>query len=101
MPSHDLIDFLDSPFEVEQRWVVNGTHYARTSEDWVRNLEHHRREALEILGRTYGSEDAPLWFQRWRIFFLSCAELFAWEEGAEWIVSHQLLRPCAEGVAPR
>jgi cyclopropane-fatty-acyl-phospholipid synthase len=92
MPSHDLLDHLDVPFEVEERWAVSGQHYARTSEDWVRNLERRRAEVLPILAATYGADRAGTWFHRWRVFFLACAELFAFDEGREWIVSHQLLR---------
>ncbi len=93
MPSHDLLDHLDTPFEVERRWKVDGTHYARTSEDWLRNLERRREDVMPILRATYGREAAPKWFQRWRLFFLACAELFAWGDGERWFVSHQLLTP--------
>ena len=41
---------------MEERWEVNGSHYARTSEDWVRNLERRRAEVLPILAETYGAE---------------------------------------------
>ena len=98
MPCHDLGDRLDVPFEVEQRWVVPGIHYGRTSEDWLRNLDRNKAEVLQLFEGTYGTEEATRWFHRWRVFFLSCAELFAFDEGREWIVSHQLLKP-AEGRA--
>jgi len=91
MPSADLVDHLRSPFELEQRWLVPGTHYARTSEDWLANLERRRPEALRILTEVHGA-DAARWYQRWRIFFLACAELFAYAEGSEWLVVHQRLR---------
>ncbi len=92
MPSHDLLDYLDLPLEVEQRWAVAGSHYARTAEDWLRNLERRREQVLPVLARAYGRDQANLWFQRWRIFFLACAELFAFDGGHQWIVSHQRLR---------
>ncbi|MCA9003049.1 MAG: class I SAM-dependent methyltransferase [Planctomycetes bacterium] len=95
MPQHAMLDRLRIPFEVAERWEVSGTHYARTSEDWTRNLERRKREILPILAETYGAGQAKLWFHRWRVFFLSCAELFAWDKGREWIVSHQLLSPSA------
>lgn len=43
---------------------------------------------LPILADVYGSQDAKLWFQRWRIFFLACAELFGSRNGNEWWVTH-------------
>ena len=41
-----------------------------------------------ILERTYGAADARLWWHRWRIFFMSCGELFGYRSGREWWVSH-------------
>ena len=95
MPCPDLIDRLDVPFEVDERWVVPGTHYARTSEDWLRNTEAHKGEILKLFSMTYGASQALRWYHRWRVFFLSCAELFAYDEGNEWVVSHVRLRPAS------
>ena len=36
-------------------------------------------------------DDANLWFQRWRIFFLTVEEFFKINEGNEWFVNHYLL----------
>jgi len=90
MPSHELLDRLDSPFEVERRWRVSGQHYARTSEHWLQNLDRARGEVLELFREVYGAERAETWFQRWRVFFLACAELFGYDRGQEWWVSHYL-----------
>jgi cyclopropane-fatty-acyl-phospholipid synthase len=91
MPSVDLVRHLDSPFELEEHVDVPGTHYARTSEDWLRNLERHRAEVLPILARVPGS-DARTQYHRWRVFFLACAELFGYAGGSEWKVVHQRLK---------
>lgn len=40
-----------------------------------------------LFRETYG-DDAAIWFQRWRIFFMACAELFGYRHGSEWGVSH-------------
>ncbi|MBM3976626.1 MAG: class I SAM-dependent methyltransferase [Planctomycetes bacterium] len=95
MPSHGLVSRLAAPLCEQQRWVVSGTHYARTSEEWLANLERRRGAVLELFARCYGPDEAQRWYQRWRVFFLACAELFAYDGGDEWIVSHHLLKHAA------
>ncbi|MCH2100355.1 MAG: cyclopropane-fatty-acyl-phospholipid synthase family protein [Planctomycetes bacterium] len=92
MPSHDLLDHLDIPFELEERWEINGRHYAQTSEHWLENLNNCRTKLMPVLANTYGPENAKRWFHRWRIFFLACAELFAYDQGNAWQVTHHLLK---------
>ena len=35
-------------------------------------MEENNDEIIEIFSETYGPENARKWFQRWRIFFMSC-----------------------------
>ena len=93
MPSADLfLEFGDDLF-VEQSWLVGGRHYELTARAWQRNLEADRRALVELFGEVYGAANAQRWYQRWRLFFLACAELFAYNGGSEWLVGHYLLRP--------
>ncbi len=87
MPSVDLLPAFAGALALERRWLVDGRHYARTAEAWLANLDARRTEAMPILERAYGA-DARRWFERWRLFFLACAELFAYRNGSEWLVSH-------------
>jgi cyclopropane-fatty-acyl-phospholipid synthase len=73
------------------RW--NGQHYEKTANAWLRNMDRNRDRILPILARTYGQSSAEQWFQRWRIFFMACAELFGLNGGREWYVAHYLMRP--------
>lgn len=93
MPSEDLLERVGGPLRVEQRWTVPGTHYARTAEAWHANLLRRRAEATAALARDLGPAQARRAVRRWRMFFLACAELFAWDGGREWVVSHSLLSP--------
>jgi cyclopropane-fatty-acyl-phospholipid synthase len=94
MPSHDLLPRVAAPLSVEDHWVVPGTHYARTAEAWHRNLLDHAATARAALTGPLSPREARLQVRRWQLFFLACAELFAFDAGREWHVSHyRLARP--------
>jgi len=91
MPSDDLLFELQDHLKVECHWQVNGRHYAKTAEAWLKNLDRNRRSIMPVLQDVYGLADASRWLQRWRIFFMACAELWNYNGGREWIVSHYRL----------
>ncbi len=90
MPSHDLLLHFQDDLKIKQHWQLPGTHYQLTSEHWLKKMDIHRVEILRIFGDTYGARQAKRWFHYWRIFYLSCAELWGYREGREWLVSHYL-----------
>lgn len=94
MPTADLLSRFPSDLTVTQQWNWNGTHYRRTADAWLALLDEYRDPAMEILGKVYGN-DADRWFHRWRIFNLAVSELFGYDRGKEWFVTHQLLEPTA------
>jgi cyclopropane-fatty-acyl-phospholipid synthase len=91
MPSNDLLWHLDTGLEIEQHWQVDGRHYRQTAEAWLANLDADRENIMDIFKEVYGHRDSKRWFQRWRIFFMACAELFGYRDGHEWMVSHYRL----------
>jgi cyclopropane-fatty-acyl-phospholipid synthase len=60
---------------------VDGRHYQKTAEAWLANMDARREEIMLVLARVYGANQAVRWFQRWRIFFMACAELWGLRKG--------------------
>jgi cyclopropane-fatty-acyl-phospholipid synthase len=87
MPSHDLIRAFDRDLGVERDWWLDGTHYERTANAWVENLDAERTAVRRLVGRKG--------YWAWRAFLLACAELWGYRDGREWGVSHYVLSPDA------
>ena len=100
MPSDDLALRCQDDLKLVQRWRWNGQHYARTSEAWLDNMDANRVVLWPIFEATYGAANAATWWMRWRLFFLSCAELFGYDGGECWRVSHYLFEPRGSLVGP-
>jgi cyclopropane-fatty-acyl-phospholipid synthase len=92
MPSDDLMFYFNDHLNVEQHWHVNGTHYGKTSEAWLSNMDSHKAEIMPLFENTYGKTEALKWWVYWRLFYMACAELWNFNNGNEWIVSHYLFR---------
>ena len=90
MPSVDLPLRFQDDLTIRDRWIWDGRHYEKTSNAWLANMDKRKAEIFPILEQTYGKRDASKWFMRWRMFFMACAELFAYDNGQEWFVGHYL-----------
>ena len=88
MPSADTLLHFQRDLTIEQRWLLPGTHYERTANHWLENQDRHREEVMSVLVQAYGAAEAARWNQRWRMFWMACAELFGYAGGNEWLVAH-------------
>ncbi len=91
MPSHNKVNRLLGRLDVAASWWVDGTHYERTLNAWLQLLDARIDEVVPTLSPVYGS-DTEVWVQRWRMFFMACAEFFGYNDGKTLGVSHHLLR---------
>jgi cyclopropane-fatty-acyl-phospholipid synthase len=100
MPSLDLFGQFERDLLIRRRWQVDGRNYAKTSEHWLINLDSHREQILDLFAEHYSRADAKVMLQRWRMFFMACAELFGFQGGSEWLVGHYIFAPrtCRECV---
>ena len=90
MPSMDLFKYFEDELIIINQWDINGNNYSKTCKAWLDNHYKNKRKILDIFKKHY---DKPkIWYNRWRIFFLSCEAFFALNKGNEYFVSHYLLK---------
>lgn len=89
MPSMDLLLHFQQDLALERQWYVNGKHYSKTLEAWLKKHDAAKTEVMAMFDTCYGgSAEALKWFVRWRLFYLACSELFNYENGERWGVGH-------------
>nr|XP_043629186.1 (S)-coclaurine N-methyltransferase-like [Erigeron canadensis] len=92
MPSANLLLYFQDDVSVVDHWLVNGKHYAQTSEEWLKRMDKNIKAIKPIMESTYGKDSAVKWTVYWRTFFISVAELFGYNNGEEWMVTHYLFK---------
>lgn len=88
MPSEHTLLYFQQHLRLEEQWRVCGTHYERTANAWLALMDDRRAAVMAALTAAYGAAEASRWFNRWRMFFMACAELFGYRNGTEWRVAH-------------
>ena len=90
MPSKDIFEYFEGELEIINQWNINGNHYSKTCSAWLNNHYKNKKKILDIFKKHY--DEPKIWFNRWRIFFLSCEAFFALNNGKEYFVSHYLFK---------
>jgi cyclopropane-fatty-acyl-phospholipid synthase len=91
MPSEHLLYYFQKDLTMKEHWRVNGTHYGKTSRAWLDNMDKNRDQIMRVFNDHYPKGEGLKWFNYWRVFFMSCEELFNYKEGSEWYVGHYLM----------
>ena len=92
MPSEDLPLFFQEDLKIIDQWSWSGKQYEKTANAWLANIDSNKEKVMKTLEKIYGKDNSKKWFQRWRIFFMSCAELWGYRDGNEWKVVHYLFK---------
>eukprot|EP01125_Pyxidicula_operculata_P011446 TRINITY_DN3751_c0_g1_i1.p1 TRINITY_DN3751_c0_g1~~TRINITY_DN3751_c0_g1_i1.p1 ORF type:complete len:374 (+),score=57.67 TRINITY_DN3751_c0_g1_i1:50-1123(+) len=92
MPSDDLLYSFQKDLSIVNHWVVNGKNYQQTCEDWLLLMDSNTNKIRPLFTEAYGQGQETKWIVRWRLFYLACAELFGYNNGEEWMVSHYLFQ---------
>ncbi|PSS19342.1 (S)-coclaurine N-methyltransferase [Actinidia chinensis var. chinensis] len=87
MPSANLLLYFQDDVSILNHWLVNGKHYAKTSEEWLKRMDKNMGCIKPIMESTYGKDSAVKWTVYWRTFFMAVAELFGYNSGDEWMVA--------------
>jgi cyclopropane-fatty-acyl-phospholipid synthase len=90
MPSDDLLLYFQRDLHLVDHWRIDGTHYARTLRAWLGKLDRNEMQVRQIMAKTYGAKNETLWLANWRLFFLSCSEVWGFDQGRQYLVSHYL-----------
>ena len=90
MPSRRLLLHFQDHMIIQKMWYMSGEYYSKTANAWLYRMDQNKLKIMELFSETYGKSNAKMWIQRWRIFFMSCAELFGMNNGSEYGITHYL-----------
>jgi cyclopropane-fatty-acyl-phospholipid synthase len=98
MPSDHLLLYFQDRLKIEEHWRVDGTHYGKTADAWLDNMDQAHDVLRPAFDAMYGKDAKQMWVY-WRVFFMACAELWNYAKGSEWFVSHYLFSRRPDSVS--
>ncbi|MQG19203.1 MAG: class I SAM-dependent methyltransferase [SAR202 cluster bacterium] len=90
MPYDGFYKDINSDFVLTDSWTENGTHYSKTLYAWLNKLDKNSEEISYSLASQYKTKDIKKFINRWKLFFIICAELFGYKNGTEWRIKQYL-----------
>ena len=92
MPSYDLFKVFNKHLCVSEQWKVNGTHYEKTADAWLQNMDTNKNNIEDMFSYIENKKERGVQFNRWRMFFMACREMFGYNNGNDWFVGHYKLK---------
>jgi len=97
MPSADLFLYFQEHLKIQDMWLINGRHYARTLDAWLDLMDANKARIMEVFEETYGTAaQAKQEFIDFRTFYFFCSESFGYNKGNDYIVAHYTFAHPAE-----
>jgi len=88
MPADRLAWRCQEHLRLDQHWRWEGTHYGRTARAWLDRLDANIQAVEAALAPARPEVPPAILAQRWRMFYMACEELWNFDHGREWFVSH-------------
>jgi cyclopropane-fatty-acyl-phospholipid synthase len=88
LPSQDYYLYFQKDFYCVDHWIMSGSHYARTVDFWLKRMDCYKQQTINALTEAY-SQDAHLWFRRWRFLCILLSELFSTKQ---FLISHYVFK---------
>ena len=92
MPCENIFSFFENSLLVANKWKINGTHYQKTSNAWLKNFLDKKEIIHTIFSQKNGDKNAKTTYINWKIFFIACAQLFGYKKGTDYMVYHYLFK---------
>ncbi|KAH8827909.1 S-adenosyl-L-methionine-dependent methyltransferase [Flagelloscypha sp. PMI_526] len=92
MASHDLFLYFQDDVTLLKSWYISGVNYSKSLEAWLALQDKNRTVGLKVLEEAMGPVEGRKTFNRFRVFYMACSELFNMDHGQQWGVGHYLFK---------
>ncbi|KAI3906437.1 hypothetical protein MKX01_029052 [Papaver californicum] len=94
IPSATCLLYFQDDVAVVDHWILSGNHFARTNEEMLKGIDGKIEEIKDIFMSFYGinKQEALKLINWWRLFCITGAELFKYNNGEEWLISQLLFK---------
>ncbi|KAK9081557.1 hypothetical protein Syun_030881 [Stephania yunnanensis] len=92
IPSASLLLYFQEDVSIVNHWTFSGKHAANKFEELLKRIDAKIEAIKGIFNECYGSKDAVRFINYWRVFLITAAEMFGYNNGEEWIGVHVLFK---------
>ncbi|KAF9617576.1 hypothetical protein IFM89_037388 [Coptis chinensis] len=87
------VALIEEDVSILNHWTLSGKHPSLGFKEWLKRLDDNMDAVKEIFESFYGSkEKAMKWITYWRVFCIAHSEMYASNNGEEWMLSQVLFK---------